>query len=358
MSATQVTTDPLSVRVRPGVVFAVLIGLLLVVPFGIRLLNHNRAEKTLPATYLPSFEGPRERKPFDATRIPDLIRLNPGYVVIGDSMAGTRIDERRLGELTGRPVAPLLQPGSGSAFWYLALRNWVVASGIRPKVVFIFFRDTNLTEVLFRLDEQFRWSVDTVAHDREPALDAVLAARIGGPAFTVHRAVETLYDGTRARTWLEPLIVNWPARVVEPSRRRRDAMMAQINERFGLAHLRKMDAADVQETDDPSLDFGRYVGRSVLPLMLEEASTAGLRVCFVRVQRRPVGNQPPRQSPALRRYMTELRQYIESRGGVLHDDTGDPALTLDMYEDGDHLAMAARRRYTEILFDRLGPLFR
>ena len=78
-------------------------------------------------------------------------------------------------ELTGRPVAPLLQAGSGSAFWYLALKNWVVASGIKPRMVFIFFRDTNLTDVMFRLDEQFRWSLDIVAHDREDELNAVVA---------------------------------------------------------------------------------------------------------------------------------------------------------------------------------------
>jgi hypothetical protein len=143
-------------RLRGGAVFALLIGLLLTVPLGIRVANARHPAPELPATYLPSFEDPRQRRPFDASRIPELVRLNPGYVVIGDSMAGTRIDEARLGELAGRPVAPLLQPGSGSAFWYLALRNWVIASGIRPRVVFIFFRDTNLTNILFRLDEQFR----------------------------------------------------------------------------------------------------------------------------------------------------------------------------------------------------------
>ena len=58
--------------------------------------------------------------------------LQPGYVVIGDSMAGTRIDERRLIELTGTQVAPLLQPGSGSAFWYLALKNSVIAAASGP----------------------------------------------------------------------------------------------------------------------------------------------------------------------------------------------------------------------------------
>ncbi|MEO7271423.1 MAG: hypothetical protein ABIX28_16840 [Vicinamibacterales bacterium] len=348
---------PTSRRIPGAAVFAVLIGLILTVPLGLRLINRRHPEQTLPATYLPSFEGPRERAAFNASRISDLARLNPGFVVIGDSMAGTRIDERRLGELTGRAVAPLLQAGSGSAFWSLALRNWVIDSGIHPKAVLIFFRDTNLTDVLFRLDEQFRWSVDTVAHEREPELDAVLAARLGGPAYTVTHAVDTLYQGDRARRWIEPAIVNWPARVVEPSRRRREALTTQINERFGLDHLRRMEAADLATADDPSADFDRYVDRSVLPLMLEDARRAGLRLCFVRVQRRPVGNVPPRQSAALVRYLTELRTYVEAHGGMLHDDTGDPAMTLDMYADGDHLAASARRRYTEILFERLRPLF-
>jgi hypothetical protein len=48
---------------------------------------------------------------------------------------------------------------------------------------------------------------------------------------------------------------------------------------------------------------------------------------------------------------------MERRGALLRDDTGDPELTLDMYGDGDHLARGARRRYTQILFDRLHPLF-
>lgn len=337
--------------------FALLIGLLLTVPLGIRVANARHPAPELPATYLPSFEDPRQRRPFDASRIPELVRLNPGYVVIGDSMAGTRIDEARLGELAGRPVAPLLQPGSGSAFWYLALRNWVIASGIRPRVVFIFFRDTNLTNVLFRLDEQFRWSVDMVAGDREPELDAVLAARIQGPKYFVHRAAERIYQGERARAWAEPALVAWPARVLLPSRRRRAEFLAGMNARFGLEHLRPMEAADVPVSDEEGADFDHYVDRSVLPLMLRDARAAGITLCFVRVQRRPVGGKPPVQSPAMRRYIDKLGAYVHSQGGLFHDDTGDPELTLDMYEDGDHLDRSARRRYTEILFDRLRPLF-
>src|SRR5690606_17451756 len=105
----------------------------------------------------------RVRGPFVAEPLEQLAELDPAYVVIGDSMAGTRIHTTRLSELTGETAAPLLQAGSGSAYWYLALKNWVIASGVRPKVVFIFFRDTNLTDVMFRLDEGFRWSIDRVA---------------------------------------------------------------------------------------------------------------------------------------------------------------------------------------------------
>ena len=40
----------------------------------------------------------------------------------------------------------LLQFASGPAYWYLAFKNYLVASGVRPRVTFFFFRDTNLTD--------------------------------------------------------------------------------------------------------------------------------------------------------------------------------------------------------------------
>jgi hypothetical protein len=38
-----------------------------------------------------------------------------------------------------------------------------------------------------------------------------------------------------------------------------------------------------------------------------------------------------------------------------HDETGDRALGLEMYGDGDHLARGARERYTSIFWNRVGP---
>jgi hypothetical protein len=347
-------TTPSRLRAAAGLFTLILTTL--AVPLLIPAVTGTWAETMLPPTYLPALEGPRERAPIDPDRVPDLRVMQPGYVIIGDSMAGSRVDERRLVELTGVQIAPLLQPGSGSAFWYLALKNWVIASGIRPRMVFIFFRDDNLTDVLFRLDEQFRWALDLAALDREDELNAIVQRRLGALR-RVRSEVDRMVGTEQVRKRLEPALTTWPITVLIPSRRRQSEFLPLMNERLGLDHLRKMEAADAQAADEPGLDFARDVDASVLPLMLRDAREAGLTLCFVRVQRRPSANRPPPQSPALRRYVADLRQYVTARGAIFHDDTGDPALTLEIYEDGDHVARRARRFYTENLYNRLRPHF-
>jgi hypothetical protein len=324
---------------------------LLVLPLALRAANRLHPSANIQPTYLPAIEGPRPRVGFDTNRIPDLARLDPKWVVIGDSMAGSRIDPALLGERTGGRVAPLLYAGSGPAWWYLALKNWVVPSRIRPRAVFVFFRDTNLTNVMFRIDAT--WALDTAARDREDALNDVVAKRRGTPFYRVRDSFDRIYQAEQARRWIEPAMTEWPARAMFDARRKRDAFMQQLNDRFGLSHLRPMDAADMQATEDREADFDAYVDKSILPLMLREARQAGLQLVLVRVQRRPINGQPPVQSPALKRYVSKLAGYVEANGGIFFDDTGDPAQTLDWYEDGDHLSREGRRRYTEAFATRL-----
>jgi len=328
---------------------------LLVLPLGIRAANRWHPAASLQPSYLPAIEGPRERKPFEADRVPALARMQPAWVVIGDSMAGSRIDPALLTRLTGGATAPLLWAGSGPAWWYLALKNWVIPSGIHPRAVLVFFRDTNLTNVLFRIDAT--WALDTAARDREDDLNAAVARRRGTAFYQVRDRIDRFYGAPQARRWLEPAMNEWPARLLIPYRRQRAAFMDQLNERFGLAHLRPMDAADMQATEDREADFQAFVDKSILPLMLRDARQAGLTLCLVRVQRRPVGGRPPYQSPALKRYVADLKAYVEAHGGVFLDDYADPNQTLDLYEDGDHLSREGRRRYTELFAPRLARLF-
>jgi len=231
------------------------------------------------------------------------------------------------------------------------LKNWVIPSRIHPKAVIVFFRDTNLTNVMFRIDAT--WALDTAALDREPDLNAVVARRRGSVFYQVRDRIERLYQAEQVRRWIEPQVNAWPARVMVPYRKPRAAFMGRLNERFGLAHLRPMDAADMQATEDREADFDAFVDKSALPLMLRDARDAGLTLVLVRVQRRPIDGRPPFQSSALRRYVTKLQAYVETHGGIFMDDTGDPSETIDLYEDGDHLSREGRRRYTELFASRL-----
>jgi hypothetical protein len=308
--------------------------------------------------YLPSLELNFPHQPFNPTPIANLQHGRPQWVFIGDSMLGTRIDPTYLGELSSthdEVVAFLYHPATGPVWWYLAFKNHLLASGITPRVVFVFFRDTNLTDTLFRVESLYGNALDEVAHEQEPEVDRVIAARRSGVWSRVRSAAVQLYETDVATGWLEPAIrrwfVNW--RYPDPSARLR--FDQSLVERFDLANLRPDVAADLASVNERA-DFARDLPTSILPLMLADAKAHGIQLCFVRVQRRPDGTTPPRQPPALQRYVKDLAAYLRAEGALFHDDWGDPEMPESLYRDGDHVG--DKRRYTELFRKRLDPLFR
>jgi hypothetical protein len=330
-----------------------LAGIVLATPLAWRVVWEARrgdAARSQPS-YLPALELERPRGPFVEHPIDYLRDVQPKFVVIGDSMAG-RIEPDVLGALGGGPVAPILQNATGSAYWYLAFRNYVVASGVRPRWVIVFFRDTNMTDVMFRIDGPYRSKLDEVASPFEPELNAVVDARLGGGRRRVHRGLDRLYRVERTREWLEPIISAWPARLVAgPQTSQR--LLDRVNTSFDLEHLRPMVQADMAATDERSMDFGRYVDASVLPRLLSEARNAGMRVCLIRVLRRTIGGTPAPEPSAMARYSGDLRNFVEAHGGVYFDDREDPVLAQLPYADGDHVTRDAREPYTRRLWEKL-----
>ncbi|MEZ5283666.1 MAG: hypothetical protein R2712_02425 [Vicinamibacterales bacterium] len=339
----------------------VLVGVVMaLVPLILRPINRVAVGDLPPLGYLPALEIRRSHKPFRAEAIEDLQAGRPRWVFIGDSMMGTRIDPILLGQLstTGDEVVGFLyHAATGPAWWYLAFKNQLIPSGVQPRVTFIFFRDTNLTDTMFRLEGQYGNALDEVATPSEPELDRLVAAHRKGPFYEVHRQVDRVYQANLASSWMEPAIRRWWVRWQDPRPGAIEAFEWNMDRIFSIDQIRYDVGADLAAgdvTDDP--DFYRDLPTSVLPLIMDLAKANGLTVCFVRVQRRPVGNEPPEQSPELVRYVHDLQGWLEANGALFHDDTGDPELTLDLYEDGDHVG--DRRRYTEIFRKRLDPLFR
>jgi hypothetical protein len=301
------------------------------------------------ASYLPALEPARARAPFDPAPLEELRLINPGIVVIGDSMAG-RIHKRRLEELTHERVAPLLRNATGAAHWYLIFKNYVIASGIQPKAVIVFFRETNLTDPLFRLGDGLRANADPLSHDFEPELNAAVAARTQGAWFRIHAAVDRAYGVERTRRWLEPELARLPAR--DPS------LLATLNDTFALGNLRENVAADMESPGDASLDFHRDVNRSVLPAFVSLARQYGLKLIFVRVLRRPEDGRAPSESPALQRYIRDLGEYLAANGAIFRDDRYYPGMAALSYDDGDHISRVSMIPYTELFFEQMAAHLR
>jgi hypothetical protein len=340
------------------VALALVVASALVVPLGIRAANRLVVGPAPDLGYLPALELRRPHGAFRDNAIRELRYGQPPWVFIGDSMMGTRIDPLHLGRISSthdENVAFLFHPATGPAWWYLSFKNHLVASGIRPRAVFVFFRDTNLTDTLFRLDSLYGNALDEVAGRQEPELNALVAARKRGGWSRVHSAAVRTYQTDVATGWMEPAIRRWFVNWRYPDASARLRFDRALNDRFDLAGLRADVAADLSAANE-SADFARDLPTSVLPLMTDLARQHGLTLCFVRVQRRPRGSEPPPQPPNLRRYVADLRTWLEANGALFHDDWGDPELPESIYADGDHVR--DRRHYTEVFRRRLDALFR
>jgi hypothetical protein len=247
----------------------------------------------------------------------------------------------------------LLQAASGPSWWYLAFKNHLVASGLTPRMTFFFFRDSNMTDTTFRL-RNVGDALDEVAHESEPELDRIAAARARGAWWRVDAALDRLYQVNLTYAWMHATIRRWYAlwKYRDPAARLR--FEERIEDDFN-SNFRRDVATDSVGTEN-DLDFRRDLQTSVLPLIMELSVRHRIPVCFVRVQRRPAGNRPPAEGPALERYVADFRAWAESQHACFHDETGDSALTEDLYGDGDHVE--DRLRYTRIFRERLDSIFR
>ena len=329
---------------------AVVLAGTLAVPLGLRALNGALPGADVRDSYLPTVETPRPREPFDQAAADAVREVQPRFVVIGDSMAGIRIDPLQLSRQAHTQVVGLYQQGSPVAYWYLAFKNLAVENNLKSlRGAIFFFRDDQLTTQV----QVTPGSLDRVARHREPELDRVLAANRLGVFSEMHRAARSVYQFDRTRTWLEPVLLQAPAKLAVTTAMDSTELLRAINtEVFALDRLRVFEAADLAAAQGHALDFKANVGESLLPEIIRLAERAQIKLAFIRVQRRPSADGPPAQSPELSAYVFALKGYLEARGAYFHDDWGDPDEPLSMYADGDHLTAEGRLRYTRRFAER------
>ena len=305
--------------------------------------------------------GPAARMPFNRGPLDHLKGYRPDYIIIGNSMAYTRISWKKLEDLMpGRRAALLRLPGSRMDVWYLMLKHYVVDSGIKPRRVFLFFRDYNLTWV--RHDPSERWlrTLETVSPVDDPEFNQVVFGSRNPVRRKLARGLLDVFAlGNWGFYWRERVKQWVTLATIPPGFERKypqttDKYWARkVNDRFGLAKLRPHVQEEIEDIYLTNVDFDQELPKSLLPLFIDLARRHHIPLMMVRVQcnPRPDGSVP--QSPELRRYVADLKAYLAREGVDFHDFTGDPEVTPELYSGTDHIWPKYRERYTEIFHRRL-----
>jgi hypothetical protein len=309
--------------------------------------------------------------PFDSRHRARLVSTRPHVVLIGNSMVYTRFDSRILNELVSPTRVDVLAiGGSRSVVWYALLKHTVVASGVRPRRVVVFFRGKEIVELERRGGElALAHSID--GHDAiiEEKYGTRAGGRDDGPL-----AELVPWERLRAASWnrIDALALRFSTALADgPVGERRKK---RINRLFGVEALRpEPEEADeradaLEDVDERADGSGKSAGDkrkrghysiegSFLPEMFELAKKNDIALTFahVRMRRHAAGEG---DTPGQAKFVRALRAYVEKHGATYLDLTQDEWETLDFYGRGDHTAPHHKRAYTRRFASAHPELFR
>jgi hypothetical protein len=299
------------------------------------------------------------RGDFDPKPISRLRHRQPEVVLIGDSVLGGSIDPLLFAKMTGtRDVELLWNGGAASAALYLLLKNYVVASGIHPRLVCIFFRERMLTDATFRTTPTYRRFLESIRHEKEPVYRDILQDEEANEESALGRFIDWIYP-LNSRRHVQAEKISRLAFRIAAGGSRIGPLRRRVNETFDVAKLRDEVMDESTELSGAKAEeFNPDPRHSFLPHLIAAAKQAGIPLCFVRQKRYPLPDGTTPQSESLRRYIARLRAWLESEGCTLIDLTNDSEPDQSMYNKpgDDHMRPAAKEKMTEIYARKLGPL--
>jgi len=299
------------------------------------------------------------KKHFDSRPLERLRARRPNVVLISDSMLDNGVDTELMGQqLGGRRVELLWHGGAATAAWYFKLKNYVIASGVHPDLVCILFRDWMLTDATFRTTGTYRSKIEAAMHEGDPVYRLLLGDDFAGKQ-GLERWINRIYPLNARRHVQQEKIERALCRLISVSGLAVGVVERKVNEAFAMANLRAEATEEASAVSkEEEVDFDPDPGHSFLPHIVDLAAQARIPLCFLRVKRYPAADGHVAQSERLRRYVADLRAWIESRGCVFIDDTDNLDRTQDMFlkAGDDHMGPWAKRRSTELYGNTLRPI--
>ena len=291
-----------------------------------------------------------------------LIAEHDQVVLLGDSALKDSVDQATFHQAIGMNTLDIAIPGSASAMWYLIFKNNIINSSFRPRVVVIFFRDSELTTPDFRVSGKYFTLLDEYAG----ANDSLFVKRAYiNPMNPLEKLAEMylpLY-GERLnirRTqdyWIKYKI---PAVLTRCDQTCTDAATDRV---FSQERVDKDEFDNEVAAGEstlyiwPNLLFNWQLNRSFLPEMIRLAKERDIRLIMVR-QKTMRFSSPMSEPPVLPLYMRGLRSYLAGNDIPLVDFSNDPRITANFFNDFVHMNEGGRAVFTQMAAEALLPLIK
>ena len=281
-------------------------------------------------------------------------------------MLETRIDEVYLEEILGdnQEVLLLTMPGGMSSSWYLYLKNFVAEANIKPKNVFVFFRDYELTKPLYRTQGEYSRKLDLLSRSEELDFDMIINTNSGigdnlskifdeiYPIQAKNSKARDLINRSAVSLYIPKIIPFTFLRVTLglddshyiPVLREYKNIQNSTNDLFARKNFR---SSEIFDSDENHSEFMKT--NSFLNLMVNVSNNHQIELTFVRVQKRPNIINSRNSDVNLNEYIDELQNFLMSHDVNFIDLEG-KGFGLEYYLDGDHIDPEYIKEFTEYFY--------
>lgn len=307
--------------------------------------------------------------PYDDSRLKAIREVRPDYLFIGNSMLFSRIDHDTLSQrLGGAKSMSFSLGGVFTPHWYLWLKNDLIPSGIRPRRVFLFFREDDLTSPYrsVSLPDDIT-NLLGASRGKEEELQRVLARHRGFkdqlehlllqvyPIQLMHHDMDWLLDSWAFIPVLpgygKSLLARMTGKEVTPleaqafldARRhfKEDLRYRLFNP--GQMRPNSIESGTKEEkVINDSFHFHSRLPDSLLPEMIRLNRQYHLNLVFFMVKPRPDREGTIQQPDGLAAYTKDLKKWLEDHGAGFYDSNPDPYPGLDDYYDQWHVRDAVQ----------------
>jgi hypothetical protein len=304
------------------------------------------------ALALPFATGIR-RVPFNDQPIRDMEAQQSDFVFIGNSMMRSRIDPNYILSASGKKAYRIDAGPSFVGSWYLWLKNFVAVAKIKPKRVFLFFTDEQLTSTNFWLSVSDAEKIESVMRFQEPVYDRLVRNKQSSLYSNILEHIHRFYARSDIQEPVRQRIANFLMQRIssgsyEDTKNEINNYLKTVGRRkaFDVIHDPNFRPRDVPMTTTEA--FSVALTKSFLVPIVQVAKENNLPLCFFRIRRSPM--QRREGEPKFQEYLRSLEAYFKANDVCYIDESGDTDVTDDMYGTPSDDHIHDRRRYTSQIF--------